>query len=395
RRTSPSAPAADLDALVEGNTAFAIDLYQSLRADSKGNLFYSPYSISLALMMTWAGAESETSRQMADVLHVDLPEVRQHDAFNALDQALARRGERVPSDEGATGFQLSVANAVWGQQGFSFEDAYLNLLAEHYGAGMLLVDFAGAADGSRQLINAWVAEQTDDRIEDLLPPGVVNALTRLVLTNAIYFRASWLEPFDPAATEEGPFTTLDGVRVTIPMMHHSIRTGYAAGDGYQAVELPYAGQVSMIVIAPEAGQFRAFEDGLDGAVLRGIVNGLGDYRVALKMPRFEVSAEAGLSDVLKEMGMPLAFQAPGPDSGADFAGIDGRRDLFLQDVVHKAFVSVDEAGTEAAAATGVVAGVTSAPQPATLDVDRPFLFLIRDRETGAVLFLGRVVDPRG
>ena len=394
RASAAAIDATDLDALVASNTQFALSLYESLRAESDGNLFYSPYSISLALAMTWAGERGETDAQMADVLRFSLPSERLHPAFNALEQQLASRGRNLPRDEDGTGFQLSIANSIWGQREFDFEDSFLDLLAEQYGAGMRLVDFIGSPDPSRLLINDWVAQRTEDRIKDLLPEGSVNVLTRLVLTNAIYFNASWLDPFDPVQTVDGAFSKLDGSSVTTPMMNHSVRTVYAAGKDYQAVELPYVGyEVSMVVILPEAGDFGAFESNLGRDTLEGITRDLSDTQVTLTMPRFEFEADVGLSEVLKGLGMPIAFEPPGADSGADFSGMDGRRDLFIHDVLHKAFVAVDEEGTEAAAATAVIVGVRSMPPSATVVIDRPFIFLIKDRATGTVLFLGRVVDP--
>ena len=394
RASAAAIDAADVDALVSSNTQFAFGLYESLRAESDGNLFYSPYSISLALAMTWAGARGETDGQMADVLRFSLPSERLHPAFNALEQELVSRGRNLPRDEDGTGFQLSIANSIWGQREFDFEDSFLDLLAEQYGAVMRLVDFIGSPDPSRLLINDWVAQRTEDRIKDLLPEGSVNVLTRLVLTNAIYFNASWLDPFDPVQTVDGAFSKLDGSSVTTPMMNHSVRTVYAEGQGYQAVELPYVGyEVSMVVILPEAGDFGAFESDLDRDTLEGVMRDLSDTQVTLTMPRFEFEADVGLSEVLKGLGMPIAFEPPGADSGADFSGMDGRRDLFIHDVLHKAFVAVDEEGTEAAAATAVIVGVRSLPPSATMVIDRPFIFLIRDRATGTVLFLGRVVDP--
>ena len=394
RASAAAIDAADLDALVASNTQFAFGLYESLRAESDGNLFYSPYSISLALAMTWAGARGETDAQMADVLRFSLPSERLHPAFNALEQQLASRGRNLPRDEDGSGFQLSIANSIWGQREFDFEDSFLDLLAEQYGAGMRLVDFIGSPDPSRLLINDWVAQRTEDRIKDLLPEGSVNVLTRLVLTNAIYFNASWLDPFDPVQTVDGAFSKLDGSSVTTPMMNQLVRTVYTEGQGYQAVELPYVGyEVSMVVILPEADDFGAFESDLDRDTLEGIMRDLSDTQVTLTMPRFEFEADVGLSEVLKGLGMPIAFEPPGADSGADFSGMDGRRDLFIHDVLHKAFVAVDEEGTEAAAATAVMVGVTSLPPSATMVIDRSFIFLIRDRATGTVLFLGRVVDP--
>ena len=387
RATSPEVPAADVDVLVDGNTRFAVDLYQTLKSRN-GNLFYSPYSISLALAMTYAGARSETAQQMAEALNFALSQEGLHPAFNSLDLALASRGQNVRIDQG-TKFQLNVANSIWGQQGFEFLDEFLDRLAENYGAVMRLVDFVRAPEESRVLINRWVEEQTEDRIEDLIPAGVINDLTRLILTNAIYFNASWLEPFEAENTADGTFFRLDGSEATVPMMHQSLRTVHAAGQDYQAVELHYVGgELSMIIILPDSGRFESFEAQLSAARLAEIIDGLSDTQVTLTLPEFEFESEFGLSDALKELGMPVAFT-----EAADFSGMDGRQDLLIQDVRHKAFVSVDEKGTEAAAATAVVVGVTSMPRSATMVVDAPFIFLIRDRVSGSVLFLGRVLDP--
>ena len=386
--------AADTEALVGGNTEFALRLYQHMLEDADGNFFYSPYSISLALAMTFAGARGETELQMSEALGFALAQENLHPAFNGLDQALANRGQQHVEEGDGTRFELNITNSIWGQRGFEFLDEFLDVLAENYGAGMRLVDFVQATEESRMLINDWVAEQTGDRIEELIPEGAINTMTRLVLTNAIYFNASWLRPFEEEQTADGPFALLDGSEVTAPMMRQSVRTSFAAGQGYQAVELPYIGhELAMVVVLPEAGRFGAFEGDLDAAKLAEIIDGLGDTQVTLTMPRFEFESAFGLSEMLKQLGMPLAFTPPGGSSGADFSGMDGGRDLYIQDVLHQAFVSVDERGTEAAAATAVLVGVTSMPQSATMTVDRPFVFLIRDRISGTVLFIGRVVDP--
>ena len=386
--------AVDAEALVEGNTDFALRLYQALRAETDGNLFYSPYSISLALAMAHAGARGETEEQMSEALGLALAQEDLHPAFNALDQALANRGRQHVEEGDGTRFELNIANSIWGQRGFEFLDGFLDVLAENYGAGMRLVEFIRATEESRGLINDWVAEQTEDRIEELIPAGAINAMTRLVLTNAIYFNASWLHPFEEEQTADGGFALLDGSEVATPMMHQSLRTVYTSGDGYQAVELPYIGQeLAMVLVLPETGNFATFEAALDAAELSAMAAGLSDTQVTLTMPRFEFESAFGLSDALKTLGMTLAFTPPSGSSGADFTGMYGSRDLYIQDVLHKAFVSVDERGTEATAATAVLVGVTSMPQSATMTIDRPFLFLIRDRVSGTVLFIGRVVDP--
>ncbi|MBL7065094.1 MAG: serpin family protein [Anaerolineae bacterium] len=390
RVTSPDVNAPDLADLVNGNSAFAFDLYQVLREDEENdNLFYSPYSISLALAMTYAGARSDTEQQMAETLHFILPQDRLHPAFNGLDIELARRGEGAEGKDGE-GFRLNIVNALWGQDEYGFLSEYLNVLAENYGAGLRLLDFRNAPEKSRVTINDWVSDQTEDRIEDLIPQGVIDELTRLVLTNAIYFNAAWAEPFEPDQTDDGTFHLLDGGQVTVPMMEQMESFGYAEGEGYQAVELPYDGwELSMVVLLPDTGEFEAFEGSLDAERVDGIVKDLVHGQVALTMPKFEFESGFSLVETLAAMGMPDAFTG-----AADFSGITGDRDLFIGEVIHKAFVSVDEAGTEAAAATAVVMPASAPPEePVEVTVDRPFIFLIRDIETGAILFVGRVLDP--
>jgi serpin B len=388
RATSPEVAIPDLAELAKGNGAFALDLYHVLRKDH-GNLFYSPYSISVALAMTYAGARGETERQMADALHYAPLQDRLHPAFNALDLALTSRGEGAHGKDGE-GFRLHIANAIWGQMGYTFLSEFLDVLAVNYGAGLRLVDFVQAPEEARVTINDWVSEQTEGRIEDLIPPGAIDALTRLVLTNAIYFNAAWSMPFQEELTEDGPFHLLDGGEVTVPMMMQTESFGYNAGKGYQAVELPYDGrELSMVLLVPEAGEFEAFEDSLDVDRVESILEDLAPTQVALSMPKFEIESSFSLVNALAALGMPDAFS-----SQADFSGMTGNRDLNISDVVHKAFVSVDEAGTEAAAATAVMMKLTAMPaEPIKVTVDRPFIFAIRDIQTGALLFVGRVVDP--
>ena len=394
-RAAPAAADAEFAKLIDGNSAFAFALYRALGSED-GNLFYSPHSISLALAMTYAGAGGQTASQMAEMLRFLLPEDELHSAFNALDQELASRGEDIRGRDGER-FRLNIANAVWGQHDHPFLNEFLDVLAESYGAGVRPADFRGAPEESRLAINDWVAQSTEDRIKDLLPPSIIDSLTRMVLTNAIYFNASWSSPFNKANTRQRPFHLLDGSSVDVPMMRTSEDFGYAAGDGYQAVDLPYVGhELSMTVIVPGKGRFAGFEDSLDASLLDSIIAGLGVRYVTLDLPKFEFESKFRLSEALKSMGMPDAFDS----AASDFSGMDGKscaagdeECLYIREVVHKAFVSVDEAGTEAAAATAVVMQVESAPpDPVTLTVDRPFVFIIRDRETGAILFVGRVVE---
>jgi len=388
RITSPDVSTSEQALLVEGNSAFAFELYKALKGE-EGNLFYSPYSISVALAMTYAGARNETAEQMADTLQFILEQERLHPAFNWLDVELASRGEGAEGQDGEE-FRLNIVNAIWGQKDYSFLSAFLDVLAENYGAGLRILDFITETEASRLAINQWVSDQTEGRIEDLIPQGAIDALTRLVLTNAIYFNAAWEYPFDEDMTADGPFYLLDGGQVTVPMMKQTESFGYTEGEGYQAVELLYdGGELSMVVLLPEAGQFEAFEEGLQAQQVCNIISGLQPTEVALTMPQFEFDSEFSLKDTLAGMGMPIAFS-----SGADFSGMTGNPELFISDVVHKAFVAVDEAGTEAAAATAVIMTLTAVPEPPVeVTIDRPFIFLIRDIDTGAILFVGRVMNP--
>lgn len=387
----PATDDARLAELAAGNATFALDLHAALADGDRGNTFFSPYSISAALAMTVAGAEGTTREEMRAALSYTLGE-EIHPAFEDLRTELeARETARDPvDDEEVDAFQLAVANAIWGREGFPFDEDFLALLERHYGAGLREADFAGDPEGERQRINEWVAEATEDRIEDLLPRGSISPQTALVLTNAIFFMASWEQQFDPANTSEGTFTALDGSESTVPLMRQNIRTPYADFEGGQAVELPYVGgDVSMVLIRPEEGNFEAFEQSLTAEGLFGIFDALGDARGDLVLPKFEVETALQLSGPLSELGMASAFGAE-----ANFAGmVEGdSAGLAIDEVYHDAFVTVDEEGTEAAAATAVVVDESAPPTWGELRFDQPFLFCIRDRPTDAVLFLGRVVD---
>lgn len=385
RDLTPAVTPAELTELVDGNTAFATDLYQRVRGEP-GNLFMSPHSISTALAMTYAGAAGDTATQMAQALHFTLPEPQLHAAFDALDLALASRATQAHGD--TIPFRLTTANALFGQDGWPFVPAFLDTLAQFYGAGVRVLDFEADPEAARTTINDWVEDRTNDRIQDLLPPGSITANTRLVLANAIYFSAAWSTPFEASQTADRPFHLASGATVDVPTLHANGEYAYGEGPGFRAAELTYDGeQLSMIVIVPD--ELAAFEAAFDADALAGVIGSLTPHEVDLSLPKFRFDAPLGLKDHLIALGMRDAF-----DDGADFSRIDGARDLVIQDVLHKGFVAIDERGTEAAAATAVIIGDTSVPEHATLAVDRPFLFAIRDRPTGAVLFLGRVVDPR-
>ena len=387
RDTAPDAPTDDIQALVDNNNAFAFDLYRSLQAQDE-NLIYSPYSISLALAMTYAGARGETESQMAQTLHF-LPQDGLHPAFNALDLQLAERGKAASNEE--TPLQLNIANAVWAEQTYPFLQNFLDTIALNYGAGVRLADFINQYEAVRKEINDWVSDQTEEKIKDLIPEGVLNSDTRMALVNAIYFKANWLGPFEAESTQDAPFHLLDGSEVNVLMMRNDTFIPYATGDGWQAIELAYqGGTAAMDIIVPDAGRFEEVESSLDDQTVSTILSSLQPASVSLGLPKFKFESEFGLADQLKAIGMTDAFE---PDR-ADFTGMSERKDLYISAVVHKAFVAVDEKGTEAAAATAVIVGVASAPlDNVTLTIDRPFIFIIRDIPTGQILFIGRVLNP--
>jgi serpin B len=390
RDTSPQVTETDIKQLVTGNNRFALDLYQSVRHED-GNLFYSPYSISVALAMTYAGARGNTAQEIADALHFTLPGERLHPAFNQLDLELNSRSKGIPEEDEGRGFTLNILNSLWGQEGYDFLPEFLDILAENYTAGLRLLDFARAPEAARQLINEWVMEQTNDRIEDLLPPGTIDELTRLVLVNAIYFNAGWDSPFNEQFTRDADFMLLDGSTVQVPRMSQEKIYSYTTGSDFQAVELPYYGfQTSMLILHPDRQAFEDFESDLEAEKLEEILAELSGTNMILSIPKFEFEMSLPVTEGLKGMGMVEAFLPV----QADFSGMDGTRDLFIDDIIHKAFVSVDEEGTEAAAATAVEIGVTSMPaEPVYVTIDSPFIFLIRDRESGSILFMGRVLNP--
>ncbi|MCK4763123.1 MAG: serpin family protein [Candidatus Aminicenantes bacterium] len=387
RETNPQLQAGEMAELAAGNTRFACDLYEQVR-NSADNVFFSPHSITTALAMAYAGARGNTAAQMAAALHFTLSPERLHNAFNALDLELAKRPQAAAED----GFELNICNAAWGQKDYSFLQDYLDLLAVNYDSGLRLLDFTAHPEQGRITINDWVYLQTEERIENLLPTGSINELTRLVLTNTIYFKAGWRHPFDEEATADAPFFTLDGQQVTASMMQRRETFAYTGVEGYyQAVELLYKGEeVSMVVLLPAADRFVEFETALDAGFLNNIIGNLSTENLILRLPKFSFEWKQALSDVFKALGMTDAFEW-GP---ADFSGIDGGLNLYISNIFHQSFVAVDEKGTEAAAATAVVINYVSAPDT-FMTVNRPFIFLIRDWVTGVILFMGRVLNPAG
>jgi serpin B len=387
--------------LVAGNSQFALDLYGELSQATDGNLVFSPFSVSQALAMTHAGAEGPTAAQMADTLSFGLPEPGLHETFSALGIALVARGtDEGDPEQGVSAKALHIANALWGEQTYPFADSFSDRLASDYGAALQETDFVGAPDAARDEINDWVADQTEERIQDIVPEGAITPDTRLVLANAAYFYGAWQETFDPGATSDEEFNLLDGSTVPVPLMFQQTELAYVQGDGYQIVELPYdRSGLAFTVILPDEGQFEAVESRFSEIALDGGFDHLDWTEVRLYLPSFQFEYAAGLGDTLQAMGMTDAFD---PDL-ADFTGmIDGEPPgpLSIGDVLHKAFISLDEEGTEATAATVVIMVEGAAPpsdpvEPVEVRIDRPFLFAIRDTESGTLLFLGRVLSPVG
>jgi len=375
--------------VAEGNNKFALALYDKLRAE-KGNLFFSPYSISTALAMAYAGAKGQTQTQMAEAMRFpvrvkDVNECKFHSVFGQIIKSLNTRGA-----EGS--YELAVANALWGQKGYSFLKEYLQLVETNYGGGLNEVDFAGDTEAARQTINNWVQRKTKDKIKDLIPRGMLSSDTRLVLTNAIYFKGKWARQFEKELTRDGPFTLLDGQKIDVPMMRQTEEFRYMEAEDFQALEMPYVkDELSMIILLPKkVDGVVDFEKKLTNENLSRWLSELHKQKLVASIPRFKMAQQFGLADTLQAMGMTDAFSA----QLADFSGMTGTRDLFISAVVHKAFVDVNEEGTEAAAATGVGMAMTAAPQRMPVfRADHPFIFLIRDNKSGSILFIGRVMKP--
>lgn len=368
-----------------GVNRFAIALHQQLGRQTNGNLFFSPYSITSALAMTALGARGATLAEMNRALQ--FPNGIPHAAFAAQDQLI-----NTPNAP----YTLAVANALWGQRGLGFEPDFLSAARQHYGAGLEEVDFRGNPEGTRRQINGWVSTKTNDRIPDLLPPGFITPMTRLVLTNAIYFKGNWAEAFDRDGTNErDEFRLASGGTVTAAMMNRTGRYAHFDGGTFQALTLPYRGnELSMVILLPNATDgLPALERGLTADKLQEAVEKAIAREVQVSVPRFKLTLRLEqLIDDLKALGMKLAFT-----EGADFSALTRQAKLFIDAVAHKAFIEVNEEGTEAAAATGVGMRITSigAPpsRPVVFRADHPFLFVIRDNRSGAVLFMGRVMNP--
>ena len=397
RDTDPDVDADNFDEFTADNRDFAFSIFDEIR-DEKGedeNVFLSPHSISTALAMTYEGAAENTRDEMAEALRFHVGDDVLHPAFNKLDLELDARTD-IDTDDGED-LELEIVNQTWGQEDYPFLDPYLNVLSKHYGAGMYAVDFRAEFEQIREDINAWVEDRTEGHIEDLLPDGSLDSLTRLVLVNAIYFYGTWQDTFDDGRTSDEPFERLDGSQVDVEMMRHSEPTtaGHFEGDDTTAVSLPYVGgELAMVVAKPDDGEdFTSWEDGFDRQSFDDVVEGLEDKKGFVDLPKFEDEGDYDLIPPLQALGMSDAF-----GGAADFSRMadleEAMEDLYISGIFHQTFIDVDEEGTEAAAATGAVVGAQSAPvSEFEVRFDRPFYYAIYDHGTDSILFMGRMVDP--
>ena len=363
-----------------GNEAFTFDFYAQIKAE-EGNLFFSPHSILSAFWLAYLGADGDTATQMAEALH--LPVDRETAALPDI-------GASESED-----FVLRSANALWAQEGYPWRPDYLAQL-EALGSPIRLVDYLANPEGVRQQINQWVEDETEDKIQDLIPQGAIDELTRLTIANAVYFKATWLTQFVKELTQDAPFNLLDGSTVTVPMMSMSegVSLKVFQGDGFVAVALPYVGSAEMLILLPDAGQFENFEAALTVQQYRDILAAMQPTMAQVSMPSFTFETFISLGAPLEALGMSDAFDPEQADFGRMYDRSSAAENLYITAALHKAFVDVNEQGTEAAAATGVIFGTLSMPAPALMiRVDRPFLFAIRETQTDTILFMGRVVSP--
>jgi len=378
----------DVASLVDGNSDFAFSLYKQIKED-KENLFFSPHSISTAMSMVQAGARGDTEKQIQQALHFNSDQGILHASYSALESQLSRA-----LDKG--GITLKVANALWPQKQYPFLESYLSLLQKYYSASITSLDYAGQPQESRKTINSWVATKTQNKISDLIPAGAIDALTRLVLVDAVYFKAAWQDQFKTARTEEADFfvSSDPGDLVKVQMMHNDVTVPYRETDNLQIAEIPYSGRdFSMLVILPkEIDGLSKIERTLSNRTLKDLRSSMKVQRVSVSIPKFKMTSGFRLKQALLALGVVNAFS----EAQADFSGIDGRSNwLYISAVMHKAFIDVSEEGTEAAAATAVSMGRKSLAIGKSVEftANHPCLFLIQEKSTGVILFMGRLKNP--
>ncbi len=378
----------DQDSVVESNHRFAFDLYSQV-GKSDGNLFFSPFSISTALAMTYAGAKGNTEAQMAHTLHFSLSQERLHPGYSVLMHGLH-------ADPAQSGFELSIANALWGQSGYEFHKEFMDITRDYYDAGFKEVNFVKDAEQARETINRWVETKTRDKIKELIKPAILTDLTRLVLTNAVYFKGQWMSQFKKGMTRPEPFELMGGEKIEVPMMNQTRELDYSEDETAQILEMPYEGnQLSMVIFLPkEKKGVKDLENLLGAETFKNWVSALRKEEVIVFLPKFKMTSEFFLNEELQALGMTDAFDT----ELADFSGMTpDSAGLYISKVIHKAFVDVNEEGTEAAAATAVVMQRAMAvlPEPKRVfRADHPFIFIIRDKSSDSILFIGRVMDPR-
>jgi serpin B len=377
----------DIDSLTAGNSAFAFNLYNKLKGDSNSskNLFFSPYSLSTALAMTYGGARGETQKQMATVLHFTLPNQNLYSAFGSLQKQLIQ-------EDKSRGYQFLVANALWCQKGEPFLKEFLDLTQNYYGAGLKQLDFVKETEKSRQIINSWVEEKTKDKIKDIIPPDGVSINTVLVLTNAIYFKGEWKTNFEKSETKNADFAISVNHKVKVSMMHLKEKFKFYEDEKLQVLELPYKGnEISMLVFLPnDINNLKEIENTLSVKNINVLLSKLQLIKIDVYFPKYKMTwGTFSLKNTLIDLGMTDAFDG----EKADFSGINGKGDLWISDVFHKAFIEVNEEGTEAAAATSVVLIKQSDELPTVFRADHPFIFIIKDNRSGSILFMGRVINP--
>ncbi|MGQ9800891.1 MAG: serpin family protein [Candidatus Saccharicenans sp.] len=369
--------------VVEAMNRFAFDLYSFLKKKDPGNIFYSPFSLSMAMAMTYEGAREKTAAEIKQVFHYP-------DDYQVLRQGFSELIARV--NRADKKYELRTANALWAQIDYPFLPEYSQTVEKFYGGKVINVDFIRETEKSRLAINRWVEEQTNNRIKDLIPPKVIDTMTRLVLTNAIYFKGLWEIQFQKGDTEEENFYLTPEKKVRVPMMSlRDVKFKYLENEKLQLVELPYVGgEISMLVLLPRT-DLSGVEELLAASKLDELKAGMSEEKIDLYLPRFKFETKylmGGEDGLLGKMGMPTAFSL-----AADLSAMNGRQDLRVTQVIHQAFVEVNEEGTEAAAATAVIVGIKMVQQKPVFRANHPFIFLIQEKRTGAILFFGRVMDP--
>jgi len=382
--------AEDVSAVVNANNQFAFELYSKYKSN-EGNIFFSPYSISTALAMTFEGARGKTADEMQSVFHFPKDEALRRNSFQQIYNEINKEDKP---------YMLKTANALWAQEGYTFLDSYFSLIKQYYGGNATNLDFVNKAEESRLTINNWAEEQTNNKIKDLIPSGSLGPLIRLIITNAVYFKGTWFIQFDKTKTVEKDFKVSPGKTVKAMMMTltgERAKFPYDETEDLQVLELPYQGQeLSMLILLPKEGTMDSLEASLNAQRISEVRNSLKNERVNVYLPRFKFETKYFMKETLVGMGMPTAFTL-GVDFGgkADFSGMTGKKDLNIDQVIHKAFVEVNEEGTEAAAVTAVmtIAGSALPPKIKIFNADHPFIFVIQEKATGNILFLGRVSDP--